>query len=332
MDVAAKPKQIRSTMPAVVFDSRLRLVADRPVPVPPHGWALIRTHTAGICGTDLEIIKGYMGYHGVLGHEFVGEVYACDDPRWIGKLVAGEINAACGACRLCRQGLARHCPERSVLGISGHDGCMAAYCTLPVANLHAIPAGMRPDRAVFVEPVSAACEILAQVPLEGTEKVAVLGDGRLGLLCAWVLATVCEQVTLVGHHREKLALAAWRTLKTTRDIHTVAGADIVVEATGNVQGFKDALSICRPRGTLVLKSTLASRGDLNLAPVVINELTIVGSRCGLFAEGLALLAEERDMPVERLITGKYPFDRALQAFAAARAPGALKILLEGFHT
>jgi alcohol dehydrogenase len=320
--------QIPHTMPAVLFDGRLKLVNDHPVLPPPRNWALIRTLTAGICRTDLEIIKGYMGFTGVLGHEFVGEVQMCDQSEWIGKRVTGEINAACGHCRMCRRGLARHCPERSVLGILNQDGCMAGFCRLPVANLHAIPSGLSTDRAAFIEPLSAACEILAQINLTGTENIAVLGDGRLGILCAWALATVSDNVTLVGHHQEKLNIARWRSLRTTRTTAEVAGADIVIEATGKPRGFVEAMALCRPRGTIVLKSTLASQGELNLAPIVINEITVVGSRCGLFKEGLAMLQDYPDMPIERLITGKYPIDRALEAFDRARAPGALKVLIE----
>ena len=322
------PGESPRTMPAVLFDGRLKLVDNHPVPSPPRDWALIRTLAAGICRTDLEIIKGYMGFKGVLGHEFVGEVQACDQPEWIGQRVTGEINAACGTCRMCRQGLARHCPERSVLGILGLDGCIAEYCRLPVGNLHPVPADLSTDRAAFIEPLSAACEVLDQVNLTGAEKITVLGDGRLGILCAWALATVSDNVTLVGHHPEKLEIARWRRLVTTRTVDAVDGADIVVEATGNPQGFADALAVCRPRGTIVLKSTLASQGELNLAPVVINEITVVGSRCGLFKSGIAMLQQYPDMPVERLITAKYPLAQALEAFDRARAPGALKVLIE----
>ena len=322
------PDEIPRKMPAVLFDGCLKLVNDYPVPAPPIDWALIRTLTAGICRTDLEILKGYMGFRGVLGHEFVGEVQTCDQPDWIGQRVTGETNTACGHCRMCRQGLARHCPARTVLGILNQDGCMAGYCQLPVANLHPIPPDMRTDRAAFIEPLSAACEILAQLNLTGTEKIAVLGDGRLGILCAWALATVSDDVALVGHHPEKLEIARWRNLKTTEAIDAVTGADLVVEATGKPQGFMDAMAVCRPRGTIVLKSTLASQEDLNLAQVVINEITVVGSRCGLFKDGIAMLQRHRNMPVERLITARYPIDRALEAFNRARAPGTLKVLIE----
>lgn len=322
------PGRFPATMPAVVFDGRLKLITDHPVPVTPPGWALIRTLVAGICRTDLEIIAGYMGFNGILGHEFVGEVQACDQPDWIGRRVTGEINAACGQCRMCREGLERHCPERSVLGILNLDGCMAGYCLLPIANLHPIPAGMHTDRAVFIEPFSAACEILDQVPLKGTEKIAVLGDGRLGILCAWVLASVVDNVTLVGRHHAKLQAARWRSLETTTRLLDAAGADLVVEATGKPQRMLDAMAVCRPRGTIVLKSTLASQGELNLAPVVINEITVIGSRCGLFKTGIARLQQFPDIPLERLITAKYPLEKAQAAFERAHSSEALKILLE----
>lgn len=322
------PVEPPQRMSALRFDGRLKLVHDHPVPSPPPGWALIRTLTAGICRTDLEIIKGYMGYTGILGHEFVGEVQACEQREWIGRRVTGEINAACGSCRICRQGLGRHCPRRSVLGILNQDGCMADYCLLPAANLHPVPSAMPTDRAALIEPVSAACEILAQVNLAGTEKIAVLGDGRLGILCAWVLATASADVTLVGRHPEKLDIARWRNLRTTTEIEAVTGADLVVEATGKPQGFVDAMAVCRPRGTIVLKSTLASQGELNLAPIVIDEITVVGSRCGLFEEGLAILRQHPDMPIEKLIAAKFPLERALEAFDRARTPGTLKVLIE----
>ena len=322
------PGQLPTHMPAVVFDAGLKFMPAYPVPVPPPGWALIRTLTAGICRTDLEIIKGYMGFSGILGHEFVGEVCASDQADWIGRRVTGEINAACGHCRLCREGLGRHCPERSVLGILNLDGCMAGYCMLPTVNLHPIPAGMPTEKAVFIEPLSAACEILDQIQLDGSEKIAVLGDGRLGILCAWVLIGAGGNVTLVGRHPAKLEAARWRSLEATTRLADVAEADLVVEATGKPQGMLDAMTICRPRGTIVLKSTLVSQGELNLAPVVIKEIAVIGSRCGLFEAGLSQLQRHPDMPIERLISATYPLENALEAFERARSSGTLKILLK----
>jgi len=322
------PGQLPSHMSAVVFDAGLKFIPAYPVPVPPPGWSLIRTLAAGICRTDLEIVKGYMGFSGILGHEFVGEVCACDQSDWIGRRVTGEINAACGYCRFCREGMGRHCPERSVLGILNLDGCMAGYCMLPTANLHPIPKGMSTERAVFIEPLSAACEILDQVRLDGTEKIAVLGDGRLGILCAWVLASAAGDVTLVGRHPTKLRAARWRSLQTTTRLSDATGADLVVEATGKPRGMLDAMKICRPRGIIVLKSTLASQGELNLAPVVINEITVIGSRCGLFKAGISQLEQHPDLPIDRLITATYPLESALEAFERACSSDVLKILLE----
>ncbi|MFH1383230.1 MAG: alcohol dehydrogenase catalytic domain-containing protein [Chloroflexota bacterium] len=318
-----------SAMRAVVFDGQIRYVEDHPVPFLRPGWARIRVKQAGICQTDLEITRGYMGFKGVLGHEFVGTVSDCADPAWLGKRVVGEINAACGQCDWCTSGLGRHCPTRTVLGILNLDGCLADYCMLPLANLLEVPPAIPNDRAVFVEPLSAACEILEQVPLNGNERVVVLGDGRLGILCSWVLTTAVTDVTLVGHHPEKLKLAAWRHLKTTDNIGDVKpGADIVVEATGSGRGLTEAMSLCRPRGTIVLKSTVAEHGDINLAPVVINEQTVLGSRCGQFKNGLRMMEAYPDIPLERLITARYPITRAVTAFQQAVQPETLKVLIE----
>ena len=315
-------------MKALLFDGRLRLVHDYPDPQLKPGWAIIRVSVAGICRTDLEITRGYMGFRGVLGHEFVGIVSACEDESWIGQRVVGEINAACGECDWCRKGLGRHCPSRATLGILNLDGCMAEYCTLPVANLHRVPDPISDSRAVFTEPVSSAFEIFEQVPILGSERCVVLGDGKLGILCAWALATSCTDITLVGHHSGKLDAAVWRTIRTVKSMRDVEpGADIVVDATGTAAGLQDAIALCRPRGTLILKSTTAEGAPLNLAPVVINELQIVGSRCGLFEKGLHALLTY-DFPLESLIKGRYPLDEAEAAFAHAARPDALKVLIE----
>jgi len=323
-------------MKALVYDSDgLRVVDGRPRPTPRQGWASIRVHLAGICRTDLEIARGYMGFGGVLGHELVGTVAECADERWIGKRVVGEINAACGHCDFCARGLERHCPTREVLGIAGLDGCLAEYCTLPIANLREVPAELEDERAVFTEPLSAAYEILDQIALDGGERCVVLGDGKLGILCAWVLATRCADVTLVGHHADNLALAAWRGVATevARDRareHTPPAtkrdADLVVEATGAAAGLTEALARCRPRGTIVLKSTVADPQPLDLAPFVVDEIRIVGSRCGRFEAGLAGALEHR-FPVDRLITARFPLARGEEAFARAAEPGALKVLV-----
>ena len=316
-------------MRAVLWHGKLTYQEDYPEPAVPPGWARIRVETAGVCQTDMELIEGYLGFTGVLGHEFVGIVDTCENSWWIGKRVAGEINAACGKCAVCRDGLGRHCPERLTLGIDRLDGCMADYCVLPVANLIEIPDDISPDRAVFIEPLSAACEILEQVPLKGTERVIVLGDGRLGILCAWVLSTAAADVTLVGRHREKLEMAAWHGIQTCLAGGECPGnADVVVEATGSGIGLTEAMRLCRPRGVIVLKSTTAAPHTVNLSPIVIHELTVVGSRCGQFRDGLRLLRRYPDMPVERLITHRYPIIDAVSALEQAAGHDAVKVLID----
>ncbi|MBU0677721.1 MAG: alcohol dehydrogenase catalytic domain-containing protein [Verrucomicrobia bacterium] len=315
-------------MKALFFDGKPTYREDYSEPHFKPGCAIIAVKLAGICNTDLEITRGYMGFKGVLGHEFAGIVVDCEDHYWHGKRVVGEINAGCGQCEWCRKGLGRHCPYRTVLGIAHHDGCMAEYCMLPVENLHEIPKAMPNEVAVFTEPVSAACEIIEQIEFKGDERVIVLGDGKLGILCAWVLSTVASSVTLVGHHPEKLGAAEWNGIETTSNLKSLSkGADIVVDATGSSSGLSVAISLCRPRGTLVLKSTVSEAYAVDLAPVVINELNVVGSRCGCFKDGLAFM-QGNDIPLDRLITAKYALEEAEEAFARARQSDALKILLE----
>jgi len=315
---------------ALYFDGQtIRPRSDYPEPALKPGWAVIRVRLAGICRTDLELAQGYMGFQGVLGHEFVGEVARCEDETWLGRRVVGEINAACDACAYewCRATQGRHCPRRSVLGILHHDGCFADYCTLPASNLHAVPSELSDEQAVFTEPLSAAYEILEQVDIGVSDRCVVLGDGKLGILCAWVLRTVARDVTLLGHHERKLQTASWDGLKTaSAPAEIPAPADVVVDATGSGSGIQDAMRLCRPRGTLVLKSTVASQGDVHLAPIVIDELQVVGSRCGRFEQGLSGLVE-RGFPVERLIERCVPLAQGRQAFAHALERGALKILL-----
>ncbi len=316
------------TMTAAMYDGGLRLVKDHPVPELRPGWARIRVKTAGICQTDLEIMKGYMDFKGVLGHEFVGTVESCAEESWVGKRVVGEINAACGHCAWCRADLGRHCPSRTTLGILNHDGCFAEFCLLPTANLLLVPPEISDDRAVLAEPLSAACEILEQRPVRPDERIVVLGDGRLGILCAWVLSTVSSDVTIVGRHPEKLKSAQWKKIRTAAAGEAPPGADLVVEATGSGAGIVAAMSLCRPRGTIVLKSTVALQGEVNLAPLVINEQTVLGSRCGRFADGLRMMKHFPDMPLDRLITDRFPLRRVDEAFERAARSDALKILLD----
>lgn len=316
-------------MRAVVIEDGLKFVNDRPVPAVRPRWARVRVNLAGICSTDMELLKGYRNFRGVLGHEFVGVVDECEDASWRRQRVVGEINAACGHCRWCRQGLGRHCPERITLGINGLDGCMADYCVLPMDNLLTLPEYISDERAVFTEPLSAAAEILVQLDLTGKERTLVIGDGKLGILCAWVLTTVIKDVTLVGHHEAKLARARWGGVKTVLGSENIEpGADIVVEATGSPYGIHDAMRLCRPRGTIVLKSTVALPAEINLTWAVVHEQTIVGSRCGRFADGIRIMSEQPDMPLEGLITHRFPIEKAEEAFAVAFRGDALKVVLE----
>lgn len=302
-------------------------VQQRDVPTAKADEALIRVRLAGICNTDLEIVRGYMQFQGVLGHEFVGEVVNAGDAQLIGKRVCGEINLGCAQCEMCAQGLARHCAKRSVLGILGKDGCFAEYLTLPVRNLVEVPEGVSDEGAVFTEPLAAAYEILEQVHVDPRARVLVMGDGKLGLLCALVLATTGANVSIVGKHPAKLTLLHHTGVTTFCAPELPQGTfDIVVEATGSALGLKRAIEATRPRGTLVLKSTFHGETSLATAPIVIHELTMLGSRCGPFAPALRAMANRRIDPTP-LLHERFALKDALQAFERASAPGVLKVLL-----
>lgn len=289
--------------------------------------ALVRVKVAGICNTDLEIVRGYMSFEGVLGHEFVGVVQECSDPSWLGVRVAGEINLACQRCALCQRGLARHCPERTVLGILGKDGAFAEYVTLPIVNLHRVPEALSDRAACFVEPIAACFEILEQVRVQPEERLAVLGDGKLGILAALVLQSQGLSPVLVGKHADKLARARQLGVQTAIAADLPRKAyDVVVEATGSPSGMQLAIDLVRPRGTLVLKSTYHGPLSLNAAPLVIDEISLVGSRCGPFSPALAQLAGGKLKP-EALIDEVFPLHAAEQALERAAQPGVLKVLL-----
>jgi alcohol dehydrogenase len=294
----------------------------------PAGFALIRVLAAGICNTDLELLAGYYDFRGRPGHEFVGEVVEADDPDLAGRRVVGEINLACGRCPWCAAGVGRHCPRRKVLGIVKHPGAFAEFLTLPERNLHRVPDSLSNERAVFVEPVAAACEILQQVRIPKGAPVAVLGDGKLGLLIAQVLAANGLKVHLYGKHREKLRIAEAAGIRTALAGKKlpVAAYDWVVEATGAASGLSAAVAMARPRGTVILKSTLHDRVALDTAQVVVNELTVVGSRCGPFEPALRLLAEGA-VRVEEMISAVYPLSQAPEALRRAAEKGRLKVLL-----
>ncbi len=314
-------------MRAVVLEEGLTL---RDVPLPPcrPGEARIRVLLAGVCNTDLELKKGYNGFRGIPGHEFVGLVEECEDPGWRGRRVVGEINCGCGACSECARGDARHCPGRTTLGISHRDGAFAEFLTLPIRNLWPVPAEL-PDRvAVFTEPVAAAYEILEQVHLAPGERVTVLGDGKLGLLVAQVLAGTGCDLLVVGRHAEKLAIlqALGIPTRTSSQWSPAGDQDVVVEATGTADGLNQALEAVRPRGRVVLKSTVAASTTVNLAALVVREVTLVGSRCGPFAPALRALVSGA-VHVESLIQSEHPLSRALEALEEAAGRGALKVLI-----
>jgi threonine dehydrogenase-like Zn-dependent dehydrogenase len=314
-------------MKALVYDGQLKLVRRYPRPGPPPGEALVRVTLAGICNTDLEITKGYLGFQGVLGHEFVGIVEECEAAELVGKRVVGEINAACGECTCCRAGLPTHCTNRTVLGIVRRDGAFADYLTLPMRNLHVVPDSLPDEAAVFTEPLAAALEIMEQVHLKPTSHVAVLGDGKLGLLVAQVLSLTGCELTALGHHPEKLAILQERGLPALlADQAPGIKADVVVECTGRPEGLAMARQMVVPRGTIVLKSTFHGSADIALSPLVVDEVTIVGSRCGPFAPALRLLGRGL-VAVEPLIAAIYPLSEGLAAFEHARTPGTLKVLL-----
>jgi threonine dehydrogenase-like Zn-dependent dehydrogenase len=316
-------------MQALYWDGqRLRLEPGYTTPKTDAATVLVRIRLAGICATDLQIFKGYMGFQGIPGHEFVGEV-AEGPTTLVGKRVVGEINFACGRCGLCTRGLGRHCPERRVLGILHADGSFAEYTAIPIANLHPVPEEVTDEEAVFTEPLAAAFEILEQVHLQPTDEVLVFGDGKLGVLCAQVLQNTGAQVRVVGKHPHKLHFLQTLGLSTTllADWHP-APADVVVEATGSTMGLTLAITALRPRGTLVLKSTVAAEHALSLAPLVINEVTVVGSRCGPFAPALHALAHKQ-VTVTPLINQVYPLTAGADAVAHAARSGTLKILLRG---
>jgi len=314
-------------MRALSFDGTHAAVRDVPRPAADEASALVRVSLAGVCNTDIELVKGYMGFRGVLGHEFVGTV-AEGPASLMGERVVGEINFACGVCAHCASGLGRHCPSRDVMGILRADGAFAEFVRVPIANLHPVPAGVPDELAVFAEPLAAAFEILEQVRVEPGMDCIVLGDGKLGLLAAQVLQTAGADVLAVGRHPEKLAVLRRRGIQTRIASDAPVGpASLVVEATGSALGFARAVAALQPRGTLVLKSTHAEQPTVDLAPLVIHELHVIGSRCGPFPPALRAL-ETNAVDVRSLIHARVPLARADEALRMAAEPGVLKVLIE----
>ncbi len=315
-------------MRGLVLEEGLSLETDRPKPKRHPGEAIIQVLQAGICSTDLHLAKGYMDFRGVLGHEFVGVVdQSPDDTSLTGKRVVGEINAACRRCKTCLQGHPTHCPQRTTLGIMGRDGAFADYLTLPIMNLFSLPDSITDDQAIFVEPLAAACEIPQLVTIQPTNRVVVIGAGKLGLLCAQVLFLQGCEVQLIGRHTEHLGWLSKKGIHVTSSITEVRpDNDVVVEATGSPEGLSVATQLTRSRGTIVLKSTYHGEVSVNMTDFVIREMSIIGSRCGPFAPAIRLLAGGQ-IDVEPLTHARFSLNDGIRALEQAAQSGTLKVLL-----
>ena len=315
-------------MKATFFDGK-QMIFDKNYPNPKFDETLVRVSLAGICGTDLEILDGYMKYIGILGHEFVGVVEKSTNSDIIGKRVVGEINAGCGNCNSCIKGMERHCPSRTVLGILKRNGAFAEFLSLPEKNLHVIPDTISDEQAVFVEPLAAAFEINEQVSLKPEWNVAVVGDGRLAQLIIQVIKLTCSNITCFGKHEKKLEGLVQSGIKIKLGIESTDEQlfDLVIEATGSNSGFTDTMKLVKPRGTVVLKSTIASRENLDLTPTIINEITLIGSRCGLFKPAIDAL-ETRKISVDSMIDSVFPLEKFEDAINHAKKPDTLKVFLK----
>jgi len=317
-------------MIAVHFESRRASIRKIGRPRRPDGYAVIRLLYGGICNTDIELLRGYYGFTGIPGHEFVGEIVASSTAGLLGKRVVGEINLACRRCDWCKRGLGRHCPTRKVLGIVGHPGAFREFLTLPESNLHIVPANVSNEAAVFVEPLAAACEILDQAVVPDHAEIAVLGDGKLGLLVALALRASGHRVHQFGRHKAKLKIAEKVGVVTEvmPSRLPTAAYDWVVEATGSTDGLRQAVQMTRPRGTVFMKSTVHGKVPLDTAPVIVHEISLVGSRCGRFEPALNLLANGR-IQIDNMISETLSLSDAPRAFRVAQRSGVLKVLLNG---
>jgi alcohol dehydrogenase len=315
-------------MIAVHIEKRRASIIRVSRPRRPAGYSSIRLLCAGICNTDLELLRGYYGFSGTPGHEFVGEVVASDNRALVGRRVVGEINLSCGKCGWCKRDLGRHCPTRKVLGIVGHAGAFREYLTLPDHNLHVVPDEIPTEIAVFAEPVAAACEILDQAAIPKSESVAVLGDGKLGLLISQVLHAAGYPVLQFGRHRDKLRIAEKKGVVTelVRKTLPVAEFGYVVDATGARDGLQSAVRMVRPRGTVFMKSTIHGTVAIDTAPIIVNEITLVGSRCGRFEPAIDLLRSGA-INVSEMVSDQLPLSKASRAFTRAGQAGVLKVLL-----
>ena len=314
-------------MKAVALKGRNIRVEEWPDPVPAKGEALIKVTKAGICNTDLELVKGYMNFEGILGHEFVGRVVDAYEKEWIGNRVVGEINIPCGQCEICLGGDPKHCPSRKVLGLHLKDGVFAEYVTLPLENLHVLPSNVSDAEAVFVEPLAAAITIFDQICPGQNNDVLILGDGKLGLLAAQVMQTRSPNIFCVGHHPRKLALIEKRGILTSHDARKWDRKfDFVVEATGNPKGIEEALCFIKPKGKIVAKSTYYGLAKIDISTLVVNEIQLLGSRCGSFANALEFLKKE-SVELEKMVDADFPLENAQKAFERAKNPEVIKVLL-----
>ena len=315
-------------MKATFFDGK-QMIFDNNYPDPKFNETLVQVNLAGICGTDLEILNGYMKYSGILGHEFVGTVVKSNNSNLIGKRVVGEINAGCTKCDFCIKGMERHCPSRTVLGILKRDGAFAEFLSLPEKNLHVIPDSISDEQAVFVEPLAAAFEINEQISLKPEWNVAVVGDGRLAQLIIQVIKLTCSNITCFGKHQNKLEGLIQSGIKIKIGIESTDEQlfDLVVEATGSNSGFTDTMKLVKPRGTVVLKSTITSRENLDLTSTIINEITLIGSRCGLFKPAIDALATGV-ISVNSMIDSTFSLDKFEDAIIHAKKPNTLKVFLK----
>ena len=313
---------------ATIFDGK-HITLDKNYPDPEFNETLVRVSLAGICGTDLEILDGYMQYNGILGHEFVGVIEKSNNSDLIGKRVVGEINAGCGKCDSCVNGMERHCPSRTVLGILKRNGAFAEFLSLPEKNLHVIPDSISDEQAVFVEPLAAAFEINEQVSLKPEWNVAVVGDGRLAQLIIQVIKLTCSNITCFGKHEKKLEGLVQSGIKIKVGIESTDEQlfDLVIEATGSNSGFSDTMKLVKPRGTVILKSTIASRENLDLTPTIINEITLIGSRCGLFKPAIEALASGK-ISVNSMIDSTFSLEKFEDAIIYAKKPDTLKVFLK----
>ncbi|OFW57071.1 MAG: hypothetical protein A2Y75_02615 [Candidatus Solincola sediminis] len=316
-------------MLGLYYDGELQLRDDLPMPVRAPGEALVKVLAAGICHTDIEIARGYMGFKGIPGHEFVGLIEEADDPRMVGARVVGEINCSCGVCPMCMEGKANHCATRMTLGISGRDGAFAEYLTLPVSNLHTVPDTMPLYTAVFIEPLAACFRIIEQVHINPSLRVAVLGDGKLGLLAAQVMRLTGCSLLAIGRHTHKMKVLDRLGIRTVAESELDVGMrfDIVVECTGKPEGFDLACVLIDPAGIIVQKSTFLERVDINISRLVVDEIQVVGSRCGPFEPAIRSLARGL-INVQELIDRRFPLEMGLQAFEYGMREESLKVILE----